>query len=1471
MASFTSSDKLYYHWTNGWSDGIAIGTSKANGYAAKPNNGLAKTGRTILDFSITPSSSKTITSLSLNLGAVKQGTATKTYTIKGHLYAFGSTSNKLTINSSVSAQDHTIAFSGKTSYYVGAATTSVTTNNQGKNFTLTWTNLNWSSDKYVQVWLECVSGTAADDDGNELEIWTYKNTSDPTLMQTASYSIVEENSISPLNIYYDLFNTDINSIVVDSTSNYYVNTNDYKRIYNKTSETIYTEQINKLSTTSKHTVKDLNDFGISRPGYSCLSYLTSQGKSVSPGDQLSASGFIGEGSTASTTYLTAQWTPQIYKIILDQHFNSGTKQTYYLKYGVGWYSDSQCATSSLSKITQTIPTGYSLRGYFTESGGNGIKIIDSNLSFLSNTFTTTDETTLHAKWDPNIYKITLNRQSDSGGHSEVYLKYNTGWYSNATATTSTTSITAPTRTNYDFGGYYTKENGEGTQIIDSDGNIIAGKTAFSADTTLYAHWITNITTYTYTITFNGNNNTTGSLPADLKATGTSSSVTMGRLGSAVPTRTGYNFRGWSSTSNYSNKRIAYSNSSSHGGGADYNGTSPTAAEEAWTFKKYCECTGIVTTGTTLTLYAQWELKKYAITYYKNAGNTTEIFLEEYKNHGTTTTYYITTEAPTREGYQFLGWSTNSTDTTPMDKYTAGKSYSTNGALKLYAVWEKVITTEYIITFDINGGSGNVPIDIKATGTSTSVVMGEDIGQAVPSKDGYTFRGWSSTPEYSSTRIAYSAFLGGAADNNGQTALTTQSYWTFQNYCTNTGIDDSRTTLTLYAQWEPNQYTVTFDPNGGALSADLRSKSVTYNSNYGVLPTPTRTGYSFNGWYTQTTNGTKITSSTIVSTANNHTLYAHWQANQYTVTYNGNGATSGSMSDSTFNYGTSYNLPTNNFQKQYTVDFYSDGTKYYSDTQIYDFVYWTNTTTGNLYSNKESIINLTSQNNGTVELTATWMPNGKITLPDGPTKDDESFMGWKNNSTNEILQPGVQYQATTNTTFTAEWQNKESVMISYYANGTTGLKQESKYIGDEYEIQPVPSTFYKNFTVYFRVEKDGVTSSYGPYTISREFSHWNTKSNGSGVTYYPGEEILIAEELKLYAIWEYAVIESDKVPEIDTISGYRFDGWYSDTNYSNKVTFPYTQSTERTGINFYGQYISENDNIITYYLNDGTDTSFYSQTKTYNDSINIYNGIPARQNGEKRVGNLNFSKLDGVWRDGTTTSTKSIDLYAIIEFTFKNWNTERDGSGTVYQAGDPYSNNSDLTLYAQWTSLTKSERKEITLPEIYKPSETSSYTITLDSDGSKTPLEASYEIQYPFNGWTNHSETITIPADQTTYTHINNGVLDTFYPLFMESGGIAEYVLPTEETYNKPGYRLLGWSRTKNGNVNFEPGDTFITGSDQTLYTRWEPLGLVHIRVDNEWKYAIPYIYDGTGWRQAIAHIYEKKTSDSSEYEWKVSI
>lgn len=72
---------------------------------------------------------------------------------------------------------------------------------------------------------------------------------------------------------------------------------------------------------------------------------------------------------------------------------------------------------------------------------------------------------------------------------------------------------------------------------------------------------------------------------------------------------------------------------------------------------------------------------------------------------------------------------------------------------------------------------------------------------------------------------------------------------------------------------PASYLVTFDPNGGRVSP--ASTAVTIGKKYGPLPTPNRTGYSFDGWYTDQTNGTKVTSATTVTTTKDHILYAHW--------------------------------------------------------------------------------------------------------------------------------------------------------------------------------------------------------------------------------------------------------------------------------------------------------------------------------------------------------------------------------------------------------------------------------------------------------------------------------------------------------------------------------------------------------------------------------------------------------------------
>lgn len=141
---------------------------------------------------------------------------------------------------------------------------------------------------------------------------------------------------------------------------------------------------------------------------------------------------------------------------------------------------------------------------------------------------------------------------------------------------------------------------------------------------------------------------------------------------------------------------------------------------------------------------------------------------------------------------------------------------------------------------------------------------------------------------------------------------------------------------------PASYLVTFDPNGGRVSP--ASTAVTIGKKYGPLPTPTRTGYSFDGWYTKEIGGTKVTETTTVGTNPPATLYAHWTAKKYLVTLNANGGkidtTSGQVSTKSYTatYGSKYNfLPRPirtggyNFDGWYTDQ--TNGTKVDSDTTV----------------------------------------------------------------------------------------------------------------------------------------------------------------------------------------------------------------------------------------------------------------------------------------------------------------------------------------------------------------------------------------------------------------------------------------------------------------------------------------------------------------------------------------------------------
>ena len=321
------------------------------------------------------------------------------------------------------------------------------------------------------------------------------------------------------------------------------------------------------------------------------------------------------------------------------------------------------------------------------------------------------------------------------------------------------------------------------------------------------------------------------------------------------------------------------------------------------------CTGTAVTkikknyAKNVTLYAKWTANTYFITYNLNGGsnNSKNVYVRQY---GKAVTLY----APTRTGYTFGGWYTDENCSgTAVTKIK--KTYA--DSVTLYAKWT---VNTYKITYNLNGGINN-------SKNVTTRKYGKAVTLYNPTRTGYTFGGW----------------------------YTNKS-------CTGTAVTKIKKTytknVTLYAKWTVNTYKITYKLNGGSNS----SKNVTTRK-YGkavTLYNPTRTGYTFGGWYTdKSCTGTAVTK--IKKTyAKNVTLYAKWTANTYTIKFNANGGT-GTMASKTMTYDTVAKLTKNSFTRT-----------------GYTFSGWSTTKKGSVvYKNRASVKNLTAKSGGSITLYAVW--------------------------------------------------------------------------------------------------------------------------------------------------------------------------------------------------------------------------------------------------------------------------------------------------------------------------------------------------------------------------------------------------------------------------------------------------------------------------------------------------------------------
>ena len=339
--------------------------------------------------------------------------------------------------------------------------------------------------------------------------------------------------------------------------------------------------------------------------------------------------------------------------------------------------------------------------------------------------------------------------------------------------------------------------------------------------------------------------------------------------------------------------------------------------------------------------------------------------------------------------------------------------------------------------------------------------------------------------------------------------------------------------------------VWFDSNGG--KTDIVMKGVYYGTSVGTLPTAVRNGYSFTGWYTAASGGSKISSSYILT--NDITVYAHWSANTYTISLNSNGG-SGTMSSITATYDSWCRIPYNTFAKTgYTFAGWKVTSGLNSDSMPY---YWAPDQTAKEITNSTvihdypEVKNLRSSS-GTVTLTAQWQINtysfvinyyGGTNRQTNTTRLKVSCAGMsqtKYAESGETVEFSWTYQVTS-FSFTLEAENSSyNYYISVGSEPTTSSSLNSKtyswtpssnvfinvYIRQRYQISynsnngtgTVPSTQYKIHGTSITLGSNSLTRT------SYAANGWNTSSYGTGTQYASGATYSDdAASRTLYANW-----------------------------------------------------------------------------------------------------------------------------------------------------------------------------------------------------------------------------------------------------------------------------------------------------------------------------------------------------------------
>jgi uncharacterized protein (TIGR02145 family)/uncharacterized repeat protein (TIGR02543 family) len=846
------------------------------------------------------------------------------------------------------------------------------------------------------------------------------------------------------------------------------------------------------------------------------------------------------------------------------------------------------------------------------------------------------------------------------------------------------------KSGFTFVGWNTKEDGSGT-LYAAGVTLLLG----TSDVVLYAQWSIKPT---FTVTYNGNTNISGTVPVDSGSYQAGVTVTVkGNTGNMV--KTGYTFAGW--------------NTAADGSGA-----------------AYAESATFIMGSTNITLYARWTQKSiFTVTYNGNANTAGAAPVDPGKyESGVIVTVKDNTGNMVKVGLTFAGWNTTADGSGIV--YAVGSTFTIQNDITFYAHWTTKPT--FTVTYDGNGSTGGtVPSDANKYETAATVTVKDNAGLLV--KTGSTFAGWNTAANGSGTTYtAGAAFPMGSAN------------------------------VTFYAQWTTKPvFTVTYDGNGntgGTVPADANKYEtaavVTVKENAGALA---KTGSTFAGWNTAADgNGTAYAAGvTFPMGSANMILYAQWTTKPtFTVTYDGNGNTSGTVP--------------------------SDANKY-----------------------ETAAVVTVKENAGTL------------------AKTGSTFAGWNTtaNGSGTAYAAGVTFpMGSTNLTLYAQWTTKPTFTVTYDGNGNTS--------------GTVPADANKYETAATVTVKDNTGSL---VKTGSTFTGWNTAANGSGTAYATGATFPMGSaNVTLYAQWtlkptftvsyngngntggtvpadannyETAASVTVKTNTGSLVrTGFTFTGWNtaadgSGTVYSANATFP----MGNTNVTLYAQWSLIPTFKVTYNGNGNTGGSVPSDTTKYQVAATV-----------TVKGNT-----------GTLVKTGA---------TFSGWNTAADGSGAVYAVGATFPMGSaNVTLYAQWT--------------------VNSYVVTYDDQSATTAVTPSSKIvTYPattvgslpaapqktgstFGGWftaqngggTEFSATTVVTANITVYAKWT--ILS--YVVTYDDQSATTPVSPSSKTVTYPaitvgtlpaapqktGATFGGWYTAQNGSgTEFTAAST--VSANMTVYAKW---------------------------------------------------